>query len=76
MTYPKGAIVDGAGLPDEKIFPRKDLVPIEQVPAPVARAGGNFYSLGFFLVAEFDWTIVRDNDGCLVLVPTRKGKRG
>ena len=36
------------------------------------RTTGNFLGIGFWLVGSLDWTIVRDNQGELVLVPLLK----
>lgn len=36
------------------------------------RSGGNFHKKSFCLNVEYDWQIVRDSTGCVVLVPTIK----
>jgi hypothetical protein len=36
------------------------------------RAGGNYQNIAFILNTDYNWDLVKDNDGYLCLVPTRK----
>lgn len=80
MEYPKGRIDP---VPNELILDRGSLVQVEVPPMTnirvdgasgslQARRGGEFAGRGFYLSREFDWHVVQDGEGYIVLVPTRK----
>lgn len=81
LDYPKGRVRAEHAEPAEVEFGGADLLPVEMrgrtsvdgVPLALqVRESGEFADRGFFLSARFVWRIVRDDEGHLVLVPTRR----
>lgn len=84
--YPIGKIVKPVRKEaDNKVlFSESDLVDVSNHPKDnlisgrfiQTRINGDFTDKGFWLMSDtYDWTIVRDAEDELVLVPTRKQKR-
>jgi len=81
MTYLRGKIA--IDTEEEVIFRANELQELEHLtngatiddkPTIALRSGGIFASKGYWLNEEFDWIIVKDDQGNLVLVPTVKQK--
>jgi len=73
MNYRKGIIKD-TDIPGVVQFRECDLinVDLEIVPLLNKRLYGNFKGKGYFLSVNYNWQIIKDDEGHLVLVPTKK----
>jgi hypothetical protein len=79
MTYPIGVIKYFKKIEEEIIIYTENLVESKLFEVfncdnicPSRRTQGNFRNCGFILHPEYDWVIVRDNVGELILVPLKK----
>ena len=60
---------------DEIEFYDRDIVYVTESLSPILldiRKYSTFTKKGYFLNANYNWQIVKDNDGEVVLVPTKK----
>ena len=77
MKYPKAEIKKLSNdniilIPEEKLIDVKRLQNFRVGELVSNRSGGNFANVSFWLNGSYDWQIVNDAGGCLVLVPTLK----
>lgn len=75
MKYPKGIIKSGDDKDTVEISPEQ-LLPEKEVQRILneleVRTSGNFECHAIYLLANYDFLIVKDDTGCPVLVPIRK----
>lgn len=57
LVISRKALIDIASLPDDSL---------------VVRTTGDFTNKGYYLNTDYNWTIVKDNEGALVLLPLVK----
>lgn len=81
MIYPKGRIEEEAGN-KEIIMQRKKLCNVSinsknqflvgNMASFYVRDSGDFENKAFYLNSLFDWRIIKDLEGCIILVPLKK----
>lgn len=71
----KAPPADTIQIPEEKLrmFEASQTIGVHGTTFIQRRLSGNFAKRGFYLNNYYDWQIVKDNQGSLVLVPTYKG---
>ena len=69
--YPKARVVNSEIKGEEVLLYEKDIVPPKDCLSSVrTRCGGNLNNKGLFLYSIYDWQVVKDDLGELVLVAT------
>lgn len=73
MQYPPVKIIEEDAPANETVCIRSEALAMPRTPVRVeVRDGGLLKGKSFWLNAAYDWVIVKDDDGCLCLVPLHR----
>ena len=81
MKYPKGHIIGGPYPPDLIEIKETTLLSEDEVNDIISKIdtriyGGEFTHRAIYLPTIYDYMLVRDDSGTVILVPIKKNRRG